>query len=245
MELLLVAFAAGFLTVLTPCVLPVLPVVLGSSLSGSDKWRPFIISGSLMASVFVFTLLLKATTLFIRVPNSFWAMVSGLIVIVFGLALAFPDQWSALSVKLGFERSQELLSSASEEEGSKGLILLGMALGPVFASCSPTYALILAVVLPQSLANGVLALVFYCLGLLVPLLLIGYGGRRMLSKFRWFADPSGLFRRGMGVLLLVVGLMIVTGVDKQIEAALLDAGWIDFAAIEDPLIERLDVDSRL
>ncbi|MDF2379819.1 MAG: cytochrome c biogenesis CcdA family protein [Candidatus Gracilibacteria bacterium] len=242
MELLLIAFAAGFLTVLTPCVLPILPVVLGSSLSGTDKWRPLIISGSLMASVFVFTLVLKATTLLITVPNSVWATISGVVVLIFGFALTFPNQWSALSVKLGFEKSQELLQSASREEGSKGLVLLGVALGPVFASCSPTYAIILAVVLPQSLATGITALIMYCLGLLVPLLIIGYGGRQVLGKFKWFADPSGWFRKGMGVLLIVVGLMIVTGIDKQIESAILDAGWIDFAAIEDPLVDRLELE---
>lgn len=240
MELFLIAFAAGFLTVLTPCVLPVLPVILGGSLSGTDKWRPLIISASLMVSVFAFTLLLKASTLLIDIPQSFWTSVAGVIVLIFGLALLFPSAWSWLSVKLGFERSQELLQSAGNQEGSKGMILLGLSLGPVFASCSPTYAIILAVVLPQSFTTGVWALVFYCLGLFVPLLLIGYGGRRFLSRFAWFADPTSSFRKGLGLLLVLVALLIMTGYDKKLEAALLDQGYFDFTKLEQGLVDNLD-----
>jgi cytochrome c biogenesis protein CcdA/thiol-disulfide isomerase/thioredoxin len=238
MELFLVSILAGMLTVLTPCVLPVLPVVLGGSLSGSSKWRPFVISFSLVVSIFLFTIFLKASTVLIDIPPKFWTTFSGLIVLIFGLTLLFPNTWSAIAQKLGFTKSEGLLQKAAGQEGWKGMILLGMALGPVFASCSPTYALILVVVLPQHFVMGLWSLVAYCFGLLIPLLLIGYGGRKILGGFRWFADPTSWFRKGLGILLIVVGVLVLTGYEKKIEAAILDNGFIDFTKVEQNLLEK-------
>ncbi len=239
MQLLFIAFLAGMLTVATPCVLPILPVILGGSLAGSERFRPLIITLSLVLSVFVFTFLLKVSTVFIDIPEDFWKYFAGGIVLLFGLALFFPDTWSAISQKLGFERSNELLDSASKQGGVKSLILLGLALGPVFASCSPTFALILAVVLPQSFQIGVIALLAYCFGLFVPLIIIGYGGRKVLSGFRFFANPTGYFRRGLGALLIIIGVLIVTGYEKKLEVVLLNNGLYDFTKIDQKLVEGL------
>ena len=65
MLLLLISFIAGVLTILAPCVLPLLPVIIGGSISGKtkEKSRPYIIAASLAASLVVFTLLLKLSTL--------------------------------------------------------------------------------------------------------------------------------------------------------------------------------------
>ena len=244
MELLLIAFLAGMITVLTPCVLPVLPVILSGSLAGTERFRPLIITGSLIVSIFVFTLLLKASTALINIPPEVWTYIAGGIVLLFGLTLVFPNAWFAISEKLGFEKSQQLIQSASQTGGKKGMIFLGMALGPVFASCSPTYALILAVVLPQDFTMGITAMIAYCIGLFVPLFLIAYGGRRVLGGFRWFANPQSGFRKGLGVLLVVVGLLIVTGYEKKLEAALLDNGYFDFTKLEQGLVEDYDMDEE-
>ena len=65
------SLVAGLLTVLAPCVLPLLPVILGGSMvrEERDRWRPFIIAGSLVASLILFTLLLKASTVLIGVDR--------------------------------------------------------------------------------------------------------------------------------------------------------------------------------
>lgn len=240
--LLLIAFLAGMLTILTPCVLPVLPVILGGSLSGTDRFRPLIITGTLAISVFLFSLFLKASTLLIDVPAEFWKSVSGGIIGIFGLTLLFPQQWSMIAAKLGLARSEQLLQSASRYPGYTGEVLLGLSLGPVFASCSPTYALILAVVLPQSFSMGLTALAIYSLGLFLPMLAIGYGGRRLLGGFRFFANSMSGFRRGLGVLLITVGLLVITGYEKKLEIALLNNGLYDFTKLDQKLVEQLTIE---
>jgi cytochrome c-type biogenesis protein len=143
MFLLLGAFLAGILTVLAPCVLPLLPVIIGGSISGNtkDKRRPFLIAGSLAVSLIVFTLLLKATTLLINVPPQVITYVSGGIIVILGIATLFPLSYSILMARLGLEqRAQRLLGSgASNRSQILGPIIIGAALGPVFSSCSPVY----------------------------------------------------------------------------------------------------------
>jgi cytochrome c biogenesis protein CcdA len=77
MTLFIVTFLAGVLTILAPCVLPVLPVILAGSFSEKKWWYPFVIILSLALSIVVFTVLLKASTLFINIPFIFWKYLSG------------------------------------------------------------------------------------------------------------------------------------------------------------------------
>ena len=81
MTLALIAFIAGILTILAPCVLPVLPVILAGSLTERKWWYPYIINLSLAISVVVFTVLLRASTVLIDIPSSFWKYLSGGILI--------------------------------------------------------------------------------------------------------------------------------------------------------------------
>ncbi len=76
MTLLLASFLAGILTILAPCVLPVLPVILAGSLGERQKWYPYLVTLSLAASVVIFTVLLKVSTLFIDIPQDFWKYLS-------------------------------------------------------------------------------------------------------------------------------------------------------------------------
>lgn len=81
MTLLLASFLAGILTILAPCVLPVLPVVLAGSLSEKQKWYPYLVILSLALSIVLFTVVLKVSTIFIDIPQSFWKYLSGGILI--------------------------------------------------------------------------------------------------------------------------------------------------------------------
>lgn len=234
LALLILSYVSGALTVLAPCILPLLPVIIGGSTlqtenKNSNSLRhALVICLSLGASVLIFTLLLKATTLLLGIPQFVWQSISGAIVIFFGLILVFPMLWATISIKLGIEnKSNRLLGKSAKKKGLLRDILMGAALGPVFASCSPTYALILATVLPQSFVNGFLYLLFYCLGLASVLFAIGVAGQSLVAKLGWAANPYGWFRRTLGVIFIAVGIIVIFGIDKQIQAIILDSGLYD------------------
>lgn len=242
MTLLIISFIAGALTVLAPCILPLLPVVIGGSASDhKNPWKPYIITASLALSVIVFTLLLKATTLVIDILPSFWKWFSGGILLTLGAVLIFPSLWEGLKFNaLLNSRSQTLLSKGNSKNSFWGDVIMGAALGPVFSTCSPTYFVILATVLPSSFLLGLTYLFSYTLGLALVLILIALLGQKLVAKLMGAADPRGWVKRVMGILIALVGLAIVTGLDKDLETAILDAGFFDVTKIEQQLLDKTE-----
>lgn len=237
MTLLLLSFFAGVLTVLAPCILPLLPVIIGSGAGARSKWTPYVVIGSLSVSILLFTLLLKVSTAFIAIPNSFWAYFSGGILIVIGLIFAFPALWESLRFTQKLSTGGNALVGAGyTKQNIWGDSIIGAALGPVFSSCSPTYFLILASVLPVSFFLGMVYLLMYIAGLASVLLLISLLGQRFTSQIAWAADPHGWFKRILGVLFLLVGISIATGLDKAIETKILDSGF-NTVQFENALLE--------
>lgn len=248
MALLLIAFVAGLLTVLAPCTLPLLPVIVGGSLaapvrgqavSGENNIRrALVIATSLGVSVFLFTLLLKASTLFIAVPQSFWNIVSGGLLIIFGLVTLFPELWEHFSFANVLNRgSNRMLAQGYTRQNIVGDVIMGAALGPVFSSCSPTYFIVLATVLPVHPAEGVVYLFSYCAGLILSLLVIAVIGQRIVSALGIASDPRGWFKRAVGALVLAVGVIIVSGYSTEIESSILShAGIFDVTQIEQALL---------
>lgn len=230
MTLLIVSFIAGMLTVLAPCILPVLPVILGGSLAGEASAnkvaRPLTIVVSLATSIIVFSLVLKASTALLGVPTAVWSTISGLIVIALGIVMIFPDLWENLVTKLGLSSgANRLLAGTSNKRGRAKDVLTGLALGPVFSSCSPTYALIVAVVIPQSFARGLTYLVAYAAGLALMLLIITLASQQVIGKMAGLSRPSGVLNRVLGIIFIVVGLGVIFGVDKQLQTLILENGW--------------------
>jgi cytochrome c biogenesis protein CcdA len=244
MALLVLSFIAGVLTVAAPCVLPLLPVILGGAVIDSDsdkagrQWlRPLVITASLAISVVFFSLILKGTTLFLGVPTTIWQVISGVIVLLLGGHFLWPHPWELFVSKLNFaNRSNATLGRAYKKRGLIGAALIGAALGPVFSSCSPTYALIVATVLPVSFGQGLAYLVAYAVGMSAALLLIAYLGQAFAVRLRWLANPHGWFKRSVGVLFVLVGVAVIFGVDKDVQAFILDQGWYDpVSSIEEHL----------
>ncbi|MEO5922071.1 MAG: cytochrome c biogenesis protein CcdA [Pseudolysinimonas sp.] len=233
--LLLVSFVAGILTVAAPCVLPVLPVIVGGSLvrtapdaaAAERQWfRPVVIVLGLVVSIIVFTLLLQATTALLGVPRIVWQLISGLILVGFGLTLLFPAAWERVISGVQ-RRANSALDRSYRRGGFWGDFLLGAALGPVFSSCSPTYALIVAAVLPSTFAVGLLYLLAYSVGLAVTLLLVAFVGQAFARRLGWLSRPGSVFSRVIGVLLILIGIAIIFGLDKIVQTAVLEAGWYD------------------
>ncbi len=240
MFLLFGAFIAGMLTVLAPCVLPLLPIIIGGSVTGDtkDKKRPFLIAGSLGISLLIFTLLLKVTTLLINVPPRAITYFSGVIIIGLGIATLFPMLYALIIAKLGIEhRTQMALGKSFQNKQSiMGPIITGAVLGPVFSSCSPVYAYILATVLPANFAQAMAYIISYILGLSIVLLAIGFYGQRFVGRIKFASDPKGTFQRVVAILFIIVGVMIFTGYDKKFQTYVSTHTPLNFDSLSSKLL---------
>ncbi|MEO7148032.1 MAG: cytochrome c biogenesis protein CcdA, partial [Terrimesophilobacter sp.] len=82
-------------------------------------------------------------------------------------------------------------------------------------------------VLPVSFAEGVTYIVVYSLGLAATLLIVGLLGQAFARKLGWLTNPAGWLRKTIGILLVLVGLAVIAGLDKQFQTFVLESGWYD------------------
>lgn len=236
---MLISFFAGVITILTPCVLPLLPVIVGGSLVSHvlSKRKAYIVIISLGVSILVFTFLLKVSTLFINVPQYVWPWISGSILICVGLVYIFPRLWeSRLTAKLNIQ-SQYIIGKGIQKDTVWGYILIGAALGPCFSTCSPTYFILLATVLPTSLALGSLYMISYVIGLCLSLLCVVFLSASFLKKIGVVSDPRGYFKKSIGVLFIGMGILVSMGADKKVEAVLPTQKFFNPIVLEQKLLE--------
>ncbi len=242
MLLLLFSFIAGILTIFAPCVLPLLPVMVGDSLGAGlkQKARPYIITASLAGSIIFFTLLLKVSTVLVNLSPNVLTDFSGGLLIALGVVSIIPQWWEQLMITLNWQAASQRFLGRGERNRDVyvGPVLIGVALGPVFASCSPTYAFILASVLPHSFGSGLIYLAAYSLGLVLTLLIVALAGRKLISRFSWAVDTHGVFRRLMGVLFVLIGVAIITGQQIKIETWVANHLPFDETKIEQVLLAK-------
>jgi len=246
MSLLIVSFLAWVLTILAPCVLPLLPIILWASVEDSkDKYRPYIIIISLIFSIVIFSLLLKASTVFIWVNPIFWKLFSWVILIVFWILTIFPDLWKVFSTKIWFAwKSNQKLWESAQKKWYLWAILVWFSLWPVFSSCSPTYAIILAVILPVSFFVWLLNLFAYAFWLWVMLLLIALLGQKFVSKLKWASSPKFLLKKSLWIVFLLVWIAIILGFDKKLETILIDKWFVWLSNFEENLIEKINIKEK-
>jgi len=194
-------------------------------------------------SIILFTYILKASTLFIEIPSSFWTYLSGGILLGFGFTLVFPGLWDKVPGLSKFSvKSNKLVGTGHGKKSFWGDVMVGAALGPVFSSCSPTYFVILASVLPASFLLGTVYLLAYVAGLSGVLLLIALLGERFANKLTGLSNPKSWFKRGMGLLFIGLGILIMLGYDKVLETKILDSGYFDITQVENLLLERAEIE---
>lgn len=245
MTILIISFLAGILTVLAPCVLPLLPVIVGGSVTDVNGARPskkkaLIVTIALGVSVMLFTLILKVSTLFINIPPEVWSWISGAIIIVLGLVTLFPQFWDKLKfVSKANKESNKLMAVGYKKNSIWGDIIIGASLGPVFSTCSPTYFFILATILPLDPVMGFIDLFTYIIGLCLALLIIAFVGQKIIEKLGIASNPYGWFKRTLGVLFLIVGAAIFFGQDRIFEAKLLESGVFDITKVEQILLRNV------
>jgi cytochrome c biogenesis protein CcdA/thiol-disulfide isomerase/thioredoxin len=240
MLLLLISFISGVLTILAPCILPLLPVIVGHSITDTtpSRRRLFVVVASLAISVILFTLLLKASSLLIDIPQDFWKWISGGIIFFFGATMIFPSIWERFSFANALStKSNKVLFQGYKKDNIWGDVIIGASLGPIFSACSPTYFVILATILPVSPILGMIYLLAYVIGLSLALICVALLGQKIMAKVGKVSDPRGWFKKIFGVIFILVAIAIVSGYDKKLQISLLDSGFLDVTKIEQKLLD--------
>ncbi len=233
---ILLAFLGGLLTIGAPCVLPVLPIILGASIGQRSKLRPLFIALGFSLTFSVFGLFLSYAVSRIHVNASYVHDGAAVALMLFGLLLLFQHLWERVAAPLsGAATSAQGLASRSGS-GAFGGLVLGVVLGVIWTPCAgPILASILALVASQgsSAAAGKLLLA-YSLGAGVPMLVIAYGGQFVTTRVRTLAAYTDVLQKIFGIIIILIGLATLFGYDTQLVAKLLSR--YNFASLEERLI---------
>ena len=207
--LLLIAFGAGLITAFSPCILPVLPIVLAGGGSGGPKRKPYAIVAGLVASFTAFTLAASSLLSALHLAQDTLNRIAIALLLVLAATLVVPR------LGLWLERPFAFLSRRRGGDLGGGF-LLGVTLGLVFVPCAGP---VLGAVTSAAGSHRVgVRIVFvtlaYALGAAIPMLLVARGGRRITSMFR---AQQQRIRVGMGVLMAVGAVAIYEGWETSLQ----------------------------
>lgn len=218
--LLIVAFVAGLVTAVSPCVLPVLPIVLAAG-AGDDRRRPYLIISGLIASFSFFTLASVQIIGALHLPSSTLRDLAIVVVAVFGLTLLVP------SLSAAYERATARIPALGARMAHPGLVgglVTGVGLGLVWTPCAgPILGAVTSLAVTQPGSAATIALVIaYAIGAGIPLLAIALGGRAALARLK-LRSASAWATRALGVLVLATAGLMAVGADTAISADLTSA----------------------
>lgn len=218
MLLYLFAFVAGLITVASPCVLPILPIILSTSLT-TGRLRPAGVAVGFIGGFTLFTLTLAHIISTTGIAPSTFRFVSIGILFCFGLVLVFPALW-----KLPEQWLHKLINKISPKPtntrtGFFGGIIIGLSIGLLWSPCvGPILGSVVTLALNGIVTgNTVLVTFAYAAGTTLPLLLIVLGGRTFIAHQRWLATHSARLQQYFGTLTIVVALGLLWHVDQHLQ----------------------------
>lgn len=227
------SLAAGSLTTLSPCVFPLLPLVLGGALQGS-RWAPLAMGVGMTASFALIGMLLGALGPALGIDSDTVRLAGAWLMLGFALVMLVPalgDRFSGWMLPIASAANQ---ASSRLDGGSIGSALaLGAVLGLVWSPCSgPLLGSALTLVASEGgLVRGGTVLAVFGLGAAIPLVAVAYASRSGFVRARdWVLARVHNLRRGFALLLGALGLAILTGADKWLEARILQwlpEGWVN------------------
>lgn len=221
-----IAFLAGILSTLSPCVLPLLPIVLGSA-SSEHRLGPLALAGGLALSFTLVGLFVATVGFSIGLDGDVIRAVGGFVLLLAGLALALPVVGSRVALAAGPASGYiQQRFGRFDTGGLGGQFGLGVLLGAVWSPCvGPTLgAVSVMAARGENLWEVAATTAMFGIGAAVPLILLG-----LLSRERMLALRGRLLAAGhggkaiLGWGLVLVGALVATGTDKALETALLGA----------------------
>jgi cytochrome c biogenesis protein CcdA len=225
------AFLAGVLTVLSPCVLPLLPIVLGAAAS-QHRLGPLALAGGLALSFTAIGLFVATIGFAMGLDTGVFRAVSAVLLIGVGLVLLVPrlqEQFALAAAPVSnWAGGYADNFTPGDLAGQFGL---GLLLGTVWSPCvGPTLgaASVLAAK-GENLLQVALTMLAFGVGAALPLLLLGILSREALMRWRSrLMEGGNAGKTALGLILVAVGLLVATGLDKRLEAILVEASpdWL-------------------
>lgn len=225
------AFVAGVLSILSPCVLPVLPIVLAAAAS-SHRRGPLALAAGLCLSFVGIGLFLATAGHSIGLQADRLRYVAAALIMLVGIVLIVPRLQAQIAVAAGpIGNWADGRLATSRANGIAGQFWIGVLLGAVWSPCvGPTLgAASLLAAQGRDLAQVALTMLAFGAGAALPLLALGSLSRETMARWRGrlLAAGSGM-KSALGVFLLVAGMFVVTGADKALEAFLVEVSpaWL-------------------
>ena len=219
------AYLAGLLTLINPCVLPILPIVLTSALN-ANRWGPVALAAGMSISFIIFGVFVTAFGHTIGLTQDLIAQIGAVLMIIFGMVLlipAFARRFEGATASISRNADQGM--NKLDHSRLRGQFLGGTLLGLVWSPCvGPTLGGAIAL---ASQGENLLYVTFimssFALGVSTFILALGLGAREAISRraqsLRSVAERS---KPIIGVVFLIVGIMLFFNLHHIIEAKLLD-----------------------
>jgi cytochrome c-type biogenesis protein len=233
---LVLSFVAGVLSILSPCVLPLLPIVLGAAAS-EQKWGPVALAAGLSTSFVAIGLFVATIGFSIGLDADVFRYVAAVFVIAIGVVLMVPRLQTGLAVASGpmanwaHQRLGGLNSGGRNSGGIAGQFGVGVLLGAVWSPCvGPTLgAASLLAAQGRDLGQVAVTMFVFGLGAALPLLALGLVSREAMMRWRHRLATAGHgLKAAFGAILVAMGALVLTGLDKAVETALVEASpqWL-------------------
>ncbi|MEM0936462.1 MAG: cytochrome c biogenesis CcdA family protein [Pseudomonadota bacterium] len=224
MEFLL-AYGAGLLTLINPCILPVLPIVLASAAQGS-RLGPLALAGGLCASFVVLGIGVATLGRSVGLTEDVVGDAAAVMMIVFGLVLMVPRLSEGFATATaGFASGADARLDEVDRSGLSGQALGGALLGAVWSPCvGPTLGAAISLASQgTSLVFAGAIMLFFAFGVATVVVLLAYGARSALARRRaWMNAVATRGRPIMGALFAAVGVALLFNVHHVAEAWALD-----------------------
>lgn len=218
-----IAFLAGVLSTLSPCVLPLLPIIIGSSFA-EHKAGPFVLAAGMALSFAIIGTMLASVGMSIGLNQNSIRYVAAVIMFFIGVVLSSNNLQERLAVASSGISSVGINFLAKVSiDGLKGQFVIGLLLGLIWSPCvGPTLGAAVTIASQGSdLIKVTIMMAIFGLGATLPIVILGLLSREALLKAKVkLQGASGIGKKIFGMLLIVVSLSILIGQDKKAEEIL-------------------------
>lgn len=220
---ILLALAAGLLTIAAPCILLPLPIIFGGSVGQKSKTRPLFITLGFILSFTVVALLANFLIQAFGLNPNTLRTGAVILLICFAVFMIYPAPFERLMARLGGLINLASRTGNSAGPGNLGGFILGITIGIIWAPCAgPILGSILALVaLQKNIIQASLLLLAYACGAGLPMLVIAYGGQALTTKIKRIAKYSYRLQQIFGVILIILSGLVYFQYDTVLESKLL------------------------